>query len=481
MIFDAILYRDLSLRNAPSSNALRAFVRFIEKKLRVSVMVGSRQIPYERPDLIEPIQIAQALYKSRVIESFYPVNILPDEPPLRDWGCRYFGGIEGESSAGGTSTIDDKSALFAALAEGLERYLWHAQTDYFPYPKTCTVEEIAKYGAYISPENFCAFSAEQRGRSERGRLTKGTSYLWIKSRSMVSNKNVYVPAQIVSASVKTHGKDHAEPLIRQQTTTGLATWPTLSGARLSGALEVIERDAFMIMWFNQLTLPRIELVSVRGKSSSLDKLIDSCQKYRLKIHIVPMLTDAPTHAICVVIEDMSGHAPRFTMGLRANQSLLFCIEKATTEALRARVSYRNNILTNKSWNINTPVEKIGHKDRIYYWGVPENAKHLEFLTQGKEIPYEPALWENDTLQEHLGRILAWCKENNYECLSVSLGKSKANPTPWFVEMVVLPDLQPIHLHEWLRHLGGKRLTSIPKLFGYTPRENPFIDRPHPFV
>jgi len=99
--------------------------------------------------------------------------------------------------------------------------------------------------------------------------------------------------------------------------------------------------------------------------------------------------------------------------------------------------------------------------------------------RGKETAHDRAVWESDTEEEHLKRVITWCRDNDYECASVSLGVSAANPTPWYIEMVIMPDLQPIHLTESRRHLGGVRLKSIPTRFGYTARDQPFIGAPHP--
>ena len=78
------------------------------------------------------------------------------------------------------------------------------------------------------------------------------------------------------------------------------------------------------------------------------------------------------------------------------------------------------------------------------------------------------------------RINAWCRDKGYECISVSAGTSAANPTRWHVETVVMPDLQPTHLNESLRHLGGMRLQTIPKQFGCTALLEPFVGAPHPY-
>ena len=303
--------------------------------------------------------------------------------------------------------------------------------------------------------------------------------MWVQGTSLVKNAPTFVPAQTISAAIQPKDAAFPEPLIKTQTTIGLATWTTQAGARLAGLLEIIEREAYMIMWYNQLTLPRIDITSLVGKSPALDKLLADCKKYRLKVHLVQMITDAPTHAVCAILEDESDIAPRYAFGLKAHRSLSHAAERAILEALRGRRSYRSSPAKD-TWNSKTSVDTIGHRERIFYWSQPEHTKHLSFLTQGPVKKVETMVWEHDSIEEHLSRMALWLRDKGYEAVSVSLTSSRANTTSLHVEMVVAPELLPTHLTEDLRHLSTTRMHVVARQFGYTPREQPFIQAPHPY-
>jgi ribosomal protein S12 methylthiotransferase accessory factor len=462
---------------AGSRKAAASFVEFLERKLGITALYDRRRVAFGSLDLLEPLQLASTLLDRGVIDSFGPAEELPDEPPLRIWSCRIHD--RAQSSGTGASANDDKAALFAALAESLERYIWWTQRDYFLRPVRGTSGKMGSRFPIIAPERFVSFSQQQREASPELRLSPDASYLWIRGTSLVTGKKTYVPAQTVGAAHNPSAASPREPLIRMQTTNGLATWPTRTGARLAGALECIEREAFIILWFNQLTVPRAKLSSLRQRSASLDVLLSRCERYRLQVHIVPMLTDAPTHAVLAVVEDKSGVGSPYAFGLKADRSFAHAAEKALVEALRARRFSRYEDAA-KKFDDSKQVDDIGHRERVFYWRKPEHAMHLEFLVQGEEKEIDVAPWEHDTPEEHLARIVRWCKEKKFECVSVALGTSKANPTPWHIEMVIMPDLQPVHLTEKVRHLGGERLKCVPEQFGYSPREQAFIERPHPF-
>jgi ribosomal protein S12 methylthiotransferase accessory factor len=481
MILDAFPFS--KSENVGPSNlaqrALRAVVNLLEKKLGVSVAYDLQNIPYGRGDLMEEWRFAGLLKEKGIIHSFSQIPRLPDEPPMKTWAA-----ICADPTShlvAGASPESDRQALRATLAEALERYIWFTERDYFSDPIRATVEQIGKRRPFVAPERFIGFSSEQRENRPKRELRSGALYLWIKGTSLVTERPTYVPAQLVSGVERVRFQNGSEePSIRHGNTIGLATWPTQAGARLAGALETIEREAFMIAWLNQLTLPRIDLDSAGEKDETLKKFIASCRQYRLKPHAVQLLTDAPTHAVCAIIEDESDVEPRFTVGLKAHRSLSFAIQKAMTEALRARQGYRHYIANGNRWDPKIPVEDVGHRDRLYYWGLPEHAKKLEFLIAGKEQMVPGQEWDNDTPEQQLQRVIAWCRSKGFECVAVSLGNSRRNPTSLFIEMVLIPELQPTYLLEKYRAFGGNRWREIPKQFGYPVREKPFSDTPHPF-
>jgi thiazole/oxazole-forming peptide maturase SagD family component len=236
----------------------------------------------------------------------------------------------------------------------------------------------------------------------------------------------------------------------------------------------------MIMWLNQLTLPRFDIEDLCSQSPTLKDLIATCKKYRLTVDLVRMITDAPTYAMCAVVTDETDNLPKVILGLRAHQNKFLAAEKAILEALRIRQMTRRMLQhPPKDWVEDTKADNVGHVDRVLYWAKGDRWKKLSFLTQGPVQRFEEP-WEHDSEDEHLERILNWCKAVGYEFASVSLTKSKKNISPWHIEMVVIPPLQPIHLNEKLRHTGGSRLKEVPEMFGYKAIE-PYTDDPHPFA
>lgn len=461
--------------------AVISFVRFIEKKLGASFVYDNKSIPLGKSELIDLFDIGEKLKEAGVIKNFGPIKKRPDEPPLFLWRALIQRNIE--SASGGGSNLGNREALSAALAEALERYLWHETADYFLAPIVATTMLIKNKHLYISPESFVGFSENQRNKNKTLTLGPEAKYLWVKGNSLTHEQQIYIPAQTVSGwhgSLVHRGKIE-EPYIREIITTGLATWPTREGAVLRGALEIVERDAYMIMWLNQISLPVINLVLLAKNDVDLRRLLEKCERYRLEVHLIQLITDAPTHAVCAILKDKTSKESGVTLGLKAGPSLQRVAMGAITEALRIRYTARIQLEKRTESKEKKGHSATLHHNRLLYWTMDGQYKNLAFMKSGKEITPHIAPWEKDSEEEHLSRLTVWCREKKYELASVSLGTSEKNPTRWHVEMVVMPELQPMHQNEKNLPLGGERLKSIPRLFGYEPRAEPFVDRPHPFI
>lgn len=464
-----------------STRALNSFVHFLERRLGAEFVYDQARIGYESVDLANLFELAEVLRARGVIRSYRKNKNLTDEPRTAHWYAEYETNGQYKKSSG-SSLNDDQLALTKTLAEAIERHVWFSY-DQFPSLRLATVADIERDGDSLRPERFTSYSGSQREKNTRLTFKPDNQFLWVRGYSWTKERPSWVPAQIVSGHKKLQAfsSSSREPMIRASITTGLATHPQRTQALLSGALEVIERDAYIITWLNQLSPPRMDLTELALQSESLAQLLARCKQYRLIPHALQLPTDAPAYAICAVLEDATGASPRFSCGLKANRNPALAVEGAILEALRAHKGVRMQKMSPQNNPVpSTKVADIIQYDRLLYWSEDNRSDRLAFLIRGDIRPLEKKEWETDTTEEHFARIVEWCRKNEYELVSVSSTDAPANVPGWHIEFVVMPELQPLHYNEKIPCLGGKRLHDIPRQFGYTPRE-PYLDDPHPFA
>lgn len=460
------------------SKSIASVIEFIEKRLGGMFVFPATQTDQATANLLA---LAERMKRHGSIQ-YYGKNVVrPDEIPLYYWHAAY-GNIESSITgehpiAGGSSLSNEHDALIATLAEAIERHVWRYADDHYVSRFVGTVAQAEQRGLVLNPRTVVAFSEEQRSRDSRLTLSADSVYEWTSAWSWAQNKPLWVPAQLVTGSSKAAAsrKQRNEPTITSPITHGLATRQTKKAALLYGALELIERDAFMIVWLNHIPAPQYDLEELAKGSPTLAHLLQQCKRYRFKASAVRLLTDAPTYAALGVLEDTTGGVPAITVGLKAHLNPAKAVEGALLEAVRIRRFIRNS---DTSAIASLKPQELGHTDRLLYWSDPSRKHELSFLTQGPVQRFtEP--WEQDSEEEHLGRILAWCRAQGHEFASVSLTHSKLNSTPWHIEKVLMPNLQQLHLDERLPYISGPRLKAIPEYFGYTPL-SPVSRLPHPF-
>jgi ribosomal protein S12 methylthiotransferase accessory factor len=182
------------------------------------------------------------------------------DPPLFQAACGLAAGEEilgaplGHLfSVGGAGTTRAEAAG-AAVGEALERY----SATYVPR-ETLVVATARELGdAAVEPERLGLFSERQLAAPgfPFRRFTADTWVAWALGRELPAGRPAYVPAELVYLGRATVAG--ARP-IGYSTSSGLACDERPDVATVKALLELLERDAFMLVWTNRLSLP---LVSV---------------------------------------------------------------------------------------------------------------------------------------------------------------------------------------------------------------------------
>ncbi len=399
-------------------------------------------------------------------------NIFSDEPRFQIYSTII--DPDHEIWSGG---IDEspREALIKTIGEAVER---QAQSVY-DYKKF----KIAKFSELrnvLDPLSFAGPSLNQRGQKgwERWRIENDSNFRWIKARSVVTGKKIWVPAQLAYLPYHFHN-DPGEPIINWPITTGAAAGLTEEDAMIRGICEVIERDAFIITYLNKLSPPKVDL---ENSGEFLAKIAAEFKKYFLELNIYALPTDAPVAVMLAVISDLTGFLPAICVGAKAHADPFRAAKGAALEAFHVRIGCKMMLERRTPEKDYSKIRNPG--DHVLFWSQNERKGDLDFLNKnGKLISIRQNERTNENTQDSLNNLINFFKQNNLEAIWADLTPKHFRKTGIFIGKAIIPKFQPLFMDERFPYYGGERLYKLPVLLGYLQgplSEDEFNKLPHPF-
>jgi thiazole/oxazole-forming peptide maturase SagD family component len=141
-------------------------------------------------------------------------------------------------------------------------------------------------------------------------------------------------------------------------TNGCAAGPSLTEAKLAAVLELIERDAVAIWWYNRLCLPAVDLASL-GDAKILSAA-EAFRRERRMLYVLDITTDLQVPAYVAIAPRFDGSEPCF--GAAAACSHREAVFKAIAEA--SQVCFWASVKSGSeellSWLRDTSVNEHGY-------------------------------------------------------------------------------------------------------------------------
>lgn len=187
-----------------------------------------------------------------IVRAAPAIMVAADEPPLHAFACQLASAAEitGAETVeyAGSAHVWAARARAASLGEAVERY----SATYVPDGLTvASADELGPRA--VTPESFALFHERQHVAGfPFARFTRSIRLSFVEGFALADGRPAFLPAQLVYLR-----REQAEPPIGYSTSNGLACGPTLAEAVLAALLEVVERDAMMLVWANRLSLPRL--------------------------------------------------------------------------------------------------------------------------------------------------------------------------------------------------------------------------------
>lgn len=283
---------------------------------------------------------------------------------------------------------------------------------------------------------------------------------WSSAFDYISKKRVLVPAQVVYL----HNKLSRENgILMEQITTGTALGDGYAMAFHNGLMEVIERDAFMIAYYNKRKIKRVE-----GFSGIIRSVVDYLNKYQLEVFVFDITNDINIATFMSILVDRSGLGPAISTGLKSGFNYEETIIGSILEAVQPRRYSRLMKEMNKEFKFPEVTDIKSTMDRYYYWYRRESIKYLDFWLKGTaRIRYDKL---PDYISD-LGKFTKTVKKRGYHIFSVDITLNEVRKKNFRVIKVLVPELHPLYISEnasanYSMHAGSLNLNNM---------------KPHPFA
>lgn len=380
-----------------------------------------------------------------------------------------------DARTGGTH-LRGEAALAAAIAEGVERY----SSAFVPEHELVISSASDLDTQPVDPGRFALFHARQYGASGFPFVpfTAATRVRWTAGFSLPDCEPVMLPAQLTYL----RRAPDDEALIGYATSNGVACGATLEEAILAALCEVIERDAFMLAWYNRLSLPRLTW-SGTSTLGQLERRFFAPSGLQYSAVDLSVFFDVP--AVLGVVHGPRGEPGALGVGAACATRIEVAWRKALGEAFSVRRWARTLAVAEPSRRPSRSEEIGTFDDHILFYADEERARAAAFL-DGSERTRDAADVPAVARADVLASITALClrlRERGASAYAVDLTSPDVLEAGLRVARVTAPELCPLDVFDTARFLGGERMYRAAHEAGLVPRPLGFDDLnpyPHPF-
>ena len=379
----------------------------------------------------------------------------------------------------GGAADDPDRALAKAIGEAVERY---CAAVYSKEELPLRTADEAEFPV-VDPATYALNSASQY--AEPGfplvPFDRETPMRWTPAVDALSGETRYVPAAMVYVPYH-FDRAGGEPAIAQPISTGLACHMSFHEAALASLAEVVERDAFTIVWQARMAPPRI---AVDTLPPPLARLHGRFAPAGFDVTLFDITLDNRIPTVLAVSRHRSPECPAVVVAAGSSLDPARATRSALEE-LAHTGKYCQEIVRD--------LPRLGHDDprrtvvspetHLNYWCDHANAGDIDFLfASSTETAYdtlEDGATGNaaDDFRELCMRIAA----TGHRPLLCELTTPDVAELGLAVVRAVVPGYHPLVAGHRYRALGGRRLWEVPQRLGHpgiSPQEgdNPL---PHPY-
>jgi ribosomal protein S12 methylthiotransferase accessory factor len=365
------------------------------------------------------------------------------------------------STVGGATKHDPLNAQVCALGELLERYSAGIYD-----PAQFLRASLSELGpAAVDPRNLPLGSAREY-ETMSGKLFPYHPDLvidWVEGVELCTGEQRYVPACAVYVPYRAPQK--SERLLNP-VSTGLAAGSTPVQAVRGGLLEVIERDAVAIFWYNRLTVPTLDWQSLPPGPART--VLERIRSRGIELLAKDITTDIGIPAVVVLGRIQTPERPVALCGFRADLDPYACLLGAAEELEHVVSMYWR--FTKRGGVLDVTAEPSDIWDFATYYCHASRASVLDFMYGGPLRPVPSRTSEPLSDAAAITHILDRLSVSKYHPIAIDITPVDVAESGVSVVRTLIPGLQPISFNPQFRHLGGRRVYEAPVRMGLRDTE-----------
>ncbi|WP_344682794.1 TOMM precursor leader peptide-binding protein [Saccharopolyspora taberi] len=365
---------------------------------------------------------------------------------------RWFSSVSAYTVSG-SAKHDPLEASVCALGEGLERYAAGV------YDRGDFVRgSLSELGpAALDPRELPLGSPAEYSSVKRFVPYQPDLVIdWVEGVELSTGKPRYVPAGAVY--VPYHAPSRGERLLNS-VSTGLAAGSTPAQALRGGLLEVVERDAFAIFWYNRLAAPILELTSL--PPGPIRTVVERMRQRGIEITAKNITTDLGIPTVL-----MSGRleTPERPVVLHSSRSGLDVHEALQGACEELELGFCQIFDLLETREVPEDGAALGHMWDFYlYYCRADRVPLLDWLREGPVQPVPPpgSRSGGSDVDEIVSRLVA----AGHQPIAVDITPVDVAECGVTVVRSIIPGLQPVVFSQKFRHLGGRRVFEAPVRMG----------------
>ena len=271
----------------------------------------------------------------------------------------------------GGNALSPEVAQAAALGEAVER----SSTCQVSYGDLLVARHCDIAGEAIDPLAWDLFDPGTRAAPgfPYAAPSRQVELSWVWGFSLTQRRPVRVPASRAFSPFRAvaPGDVFDAPII-----SGYSTHSTFEEATYGALMEVIERDAFMIAWANQLRAPRLAIDP--ATSGEVGEYLAAFAAREIEVRCVLVDLDLGAHAVIAIARSHQPGDPSSVVAAAADMDVEAACRKALKELSANRLSVRHEMLSaGDSLPLPDPQLVIDERTHGLLYARPDMAPYLD--------------------------------------------------------------------------------------------------------